>query len=825
MATLRVLHEVGRGTFAKVFLASRAAGGRVEEVVVKTLRDVDRATLHREFSILQACAHENIVRPLGFVEEVCASTPGKVYGPGIIFSPALSDLARHMEQHGKPCETAAEQWARELAEALARVHAACVIHRDVKPSNALLYLDASEVCAGAFMKITLRLADFGSARYLPRRGSGVRRRCGSKTPFDDLGRSLRGAAYPMTARVCTAWYRGPELLREEDSDREEEDIMQYGLSLDVWSFGTVFFELLFGKPLARSDCLEGLLACLLQALGGDFADGEHKQVPRYTEQSSWGVLVQRASALPRRRPLLKEMGGGLWDVVRACLRWDPRARPAMAQVLRLLPSAAHATPLGGGRGAQSPERAEEAASGGGQQTAFCELFRPGPPSEKLLQEGKSDLACACAGHCRLWSHARAGECKSTSLVEGGRHCRLCVCVVPGCVRPKLRSDFCYMHRRVLAELPPPARLAVQMAPIAHALVPSDVYDFVDIFRECSDDVGFTIIMAQIKESLATAVFRQGWRTLPPEYLASAFLSIWHDVIDAAACASTPCGDRQPPHKVALEQLSRQGASRFQGLAMASQQMGVLRKAGEGDDEGATRKLGLTGHAYCKTGETEMLAKFFAVARGPKAAALKKCYAAAGSETDKTQLLDHVFACASALRALLDSMQGAGALCPAIRWPPTDGIVRKHAVALIGLLGPGDIDWQRCSSTRLQEISPDFHKHLQCLPASWNAAEISCFICGREDWPFLASMYMCQWKEVADKVEEAERRCLDARPRFLEVAREFRLRHGFDPHPYTLVCLAGVAGENAATAERSAVRRRPSAASTGRRAIAVRAQTA
>ena len=63
----------------------------------------------------------------------------------------------------------------------------------------------------------------------------------------------------MTAKVCTAWYRPPELwagtmddhVIDADASPNEVETTPYGPSLDVWSFGAVVFEAVSGEILAR----------------------------------------------------------------------------------------------------------------------------------------------------------------------------------------------------------------------------------------------------------------------------------------------------------------------------------------------------------------------------------------------------------------------------------------------------------------------------------------------------------------------------------------------------------------------------------------------
>jgi serine/threonine protein kinase len=94
----------------------------------------------------------------------------------------------------------------QLAAGLKVLRAHNLIHRDLKPQNLLL-------TAGAVDTATLKIADFGFAR--------------SMQPHD-LAETLCGS--PL--------YMAPEILQ----------FQKYDAKADLWSVGTILFELLVGRP-------------------------------------------------------------------------------------------------------------------------------------------------------------------------------------------------------------------------------------------------------------------------------------------------------------------------------------------------------------------------------------------------------------------------------------------------------------------------------------------------------------------------------------------------------------------------------------------------
>lgn len=144
----RLLREVARGGAGTVYEAEDEVLGRRVAFKVYHGRGNDRALLEREVRMAASLAGPGVIRifdagptegwialewiPRGSVRDLLRA------GDASLLAPTLAPIAR---------------WARPLALALARVHAAGIVHADVKPANVLLRHPGEPV-----------LGDFGIAR-------------------------------------------------------------------------------------------------------------------------------------------------------------------------------------------------------------------------------------------------------------------------------------------------------------------------------------------------------------------------------------------------------------------------------------------------------------------------------------------------------------------------------------------------------------------------------------------------------------------------------------------------------------------------------------
>jgi eukaryotic-like serine/threonine-protein kinase len=208
----RLERLLGRGGMASVWLASDGVLER--PVAVKILADTISsdseflARFHREARIAAGLSHPNLIG----VYDYAAGAER----PYLVMEYVAGDnLAEHMSRNG---EIDGERLARELLGALAHIHAARIVHRDVKPQNVLIAPDGSA-----------KLIDFGIA--LPR----------DATALTSTGNLLG-----------TARYIAPEAMRGEPATERS----------DLYSCGVVLGDCIGSDPPAHLRALVERLSAI-----------------------------------------------------------------------------------------------------------------------------------------------------------------------------------------------------------------------------------------------------------------------------------------------------------------------------------------------------------------------------------------------------------------------------------------------------------------------------------------------------------------------------------------------------------------------------------
>ncbi|EXJ79019.1 ULK/ULK protein kinase [Capronia epimyces CBS 606.96] len=248
--------EIGRGSFATVYKAIHTGSSGVQSIVA--IKSVNMSKLNKklkdnltsEISILKGLHHPHIVALID-----CKESSSHIHL--VMEYVALGDLSHFIKRrneikdselvgnmmvkypnprYGGLHEVVVRHFLQQLASALQFLRARNLIHRDVKPQNLLLnpspiYFETHDprpmpyqaadnsltpICGIRSLPM-LKIADFGFARSLPSTA---------------LAETLCGS--PL--------YMAPEILRYE----------KYDAKADLWSVGTVLYEMMTARPPFRA---------------------------------------------------------------------------------------------------------------------------------------------------------------------------------------------------------------------------------------------------------------------------------------------------------------------------------------------------------------------------------------------------------------------------------------------------------------------------------------------------------------------------------------------------------------------------------------------
>ena len=193
---------LGQGAYGVVLMATHKVSGAKH-----ALKFVDKSCndLEKEIEMLTGsgsmtfassqglvATHENLLECYG----VYTSNTKLVFATGL----ADFDLGTWLERRSPLSSQIASCATRQIGSGLLFLHDKGFLHRNLKPRNILVFVEAVD-------RVTLKLCDFGLSRTI-------------------------------NVAMQTLWYRAPEFFF---------DRVDYTTSADVWSFGLIVYECVTGQ--------------------------------------------------------------------------------------------------------------------------------------------------------------------------------------------------------------------------------------------------------------------------------------------------------------------------------------------------------------------------------------------------------------------------------------------------------------------------------------------------------------------------------------------------------------------------------------------------
>lgn len=315
------LNRIGEGTYGVVYRARDRRSGNI--VALKKIRlepepeDPQKAaaqqqansgkpqqlppdglplTHFREILLLQSTAqHPNIVH---LHEIAVGRLPGSIFMVMDYCTHDLAALLDSMRVGFTPSEIKCLMY--QLLRGVEFLHKNCIIHRDLKLSNLLME-------AGV-----LKIADFGLARKFGTPPPSPLSAQSAALAAEDFGTQVR-KRHPMTPRVVTLWYRAPELLYGTSD---------YTTSIDMWSVGCIFGELLLHTPLLPGKTELDQLTRIANLIGSP-SDADRSSFSSLPLFRTMGVVEGKKNCLRERFSTFTD---GTVELLNGLLTYSPVVR-------------------------------------------------------------------------------------------------------------------------------------------------------------------------------------------------------------------------------------------------------------------------------------------------------------------------------------------------------------------------------------------------------------------------------------------------------------------------------------------------------------------
>ena len=232
-----LLKTIGKGAFGEVYLTSKEGTNHLFATKKVSKQKADSPTVKKyfinEISILRVLNHKNIIH----FETIKHTIHNYYIITEFCNGGGLSDcLEKYKKKYGKPfSEQIVQYLMRQIVDALKYLHNKRIMHRDIKLDNILVNFENKEDKKNLNMlKTQIKIIDFGFATCLGK---------------EDLTYSTLGSPINMD----------PILLKKLAARNSTEKSLGYDEKADIWSLGTVCYEMLIGKGVFNAENMKDLI--------------------------------------------------------------------------------------------------------------------------------------------------------------------------------------------------------------------------------------------------------------------------------------------------------------------------------------------------------------------------------------------------------------------------------------------------------------------------------------------------------------------------------------------------------------------------------------
>ena len=223
----KLIKLIGKGTFGEVYLTSNINNSEIYATKrIEINKDQNKTTskyLLNEIKIMQALNHPNLIKlhnlyrtnnHFYFIMDYCNG------------GSLSSILDVYKLRFGKPfSQEIIQHFMIQIVDGLKYIHSKNIIHRDIKLDNILLNFDNIEDKNNLnLLSAKIKIIDFGLATILSKNG---------------MAKTYAGTPLNMD----------PNILKKYDKAGGYEKLQGYNQKADIWSLGTICFEMLTGEVL------------------------------------------------------------------------------------------------------------------------------------------------------------------------------------------------------------------------------------------------------------------------------------------------------------------------------------------------------------------------------------------------------------------------------------------------------------------------------------------------------------------------------------------------------------------------------------------------